>query len=1446
MDQQKLIDEGYRLYLQCKNEEALNKYNEALRFKGKFPKVLYNRGLVYQQLGYDDKAALDFYKALRIYRNLVQQNSLDLDSKNYLGLAYFRLGHFEKAIEIFNEIIRCNKKNWKLFRNRDLVCYSQKEYEKAISDALRNRSLVYYSQKEYEKAIKDLYEAIKLNKRDIETLYNLGLLYYSIKEYQKGHETFQKLLKVNPEYVNAWWKKGIEHYASGIKCSRDWEKEENFVKAMNCFNSAIELNSKYSLAFNSLGRLYLTRKNYDKAAEEFNKAINIDDKEKMNSYTNLGLLYFKQKRYDDALIEFEEAKKISPSSNLPRFFILYIYKNKKKGQEDKSSLVKGEILFNNKEYDKAIEAFNNVKEGSIEYPNALKWMGDCHYFREKEGDFKEAIDKYRKSLESLGKISLEKNRDKADLIKKIGNCYFRLKDSNKALFCYDEACKIDPNFAVIYYNSGVVHYLSGNYIESERKYTKAIELDSKYCFAYNNMSYMLYKMERYKESLQACNQCLECKVNYDNALIIKGLIHLRLGQYTKALKAAEKAVDLFPSNDEAWYNKGSIHYFLEQFDEAHKAFDKAIKLNKIYAVSSWQYKGITYAKCGNYEKAVESFSKAKEIINEKTNTERKTEKYLVPLLLRESFVFYLFGKYQDALDNLNLIGLTSDINAKHIIVLSKLKVAIYEKLGNHDEIEKSFKEAFSNLKILCGRLDRSGRYSANVYCEKGIILRRRGNYKDSIEVFEAFDETLKKNPSDFNLMNEIGIAFRKFGETCKALESFENALQINQNNSEAWINKALVLRGLLKYDKSEYSFKRAISTLETAIKLNNNYSFAHYLIGLIYYDCHDYEKALSCFERASKSKEYHEDAEINKGLALFYLERYDEAICVFDSLINKSNSIQTKVDSLNNKGIVLLTQKEEELAYSQFKEAAELDPYNAESKNNMGIVRYSQKKYKHALKLFDESISIEETYNNRFNSQALANAWNNKGILLFKMEKFEEAKKLFDKSIKVNPEYSYARKNKGVILCKLGEHEEALSNFNKASLIRSKEGKINLLLASSLLKLGDIQKADEEIKKTFKDSSMSSDEKSNAYNIKGQINIEKLDYDGAISSFEKAIDLNPSNLSLLVWNTYAKYLKAEFLINQDEQEQSQSQNRNQSKEQISERINPINKKYQEYIVSIIRDLEKVSIEFSKKQNSTNLHLLFWLRLKIMVNKFEKLVLFFYGIYEVNESENELENESLNKSKGQKKIYRFLNVFSDLKGDINLSIMEHDYEKMNEERIIDAYILYFTGYLYYKINDFHSALYKLKKCVEMKGGENISNPAKSLIQTIWDYHIRPPFWRWWLYYPVNKWRKRTMFGIILVSICAVLFPSFNNSLNFINNTNQYLILAILLLMLLFPSIEHIKGKDLEIKLKESPAPFVDFCPLTPDFTPEKSTTLIHIKKRPRPLEIHEIGADRPNI
>jgi serine/threonine protein kinase/tetratricopeptide (TPR) repeat protein len=99
---------------------------------------------------------------------------------------------------------------------------------------------------------------------------------------------------------------------------------ENFDKAIEEFNKALELDPKFGRALNDLGYTYLRMGNYIKAIEHFKKYVSLHPDD-ANPLDSLAEAYFQMGKLEDAITKFKEALEIKPDLHHSYFSVGYIY-----------------------------------------------------------------------------------------------------------------------------------------------------------------------------------------------------------------------------------------------------------------------------------------------------------------------------------------------------------------------------------------------------------------------------------------------------------------------------------------------------------------------------------------------------------------------------------------------------------------------------------------------------------------------------------------------------------------------------------------------------------------------------------------------------------------------------------------------------------------------------------------------------------------------------------------------------------------------------------------------------------------------------------------------------------------------------------------------------------------------------------------------------------------
>jgi tetratricopeptide (TPR) repeat protein len=592
---------------------------------------------------------------------------------------------------------------------------------------------------------------------------------------------------------------------------------------------------------------------------------------------------------------------------------------------------------------------------------------------------------------------------------------------------------------------------------------------------------------------------------------------------------------------------------------------------------------------------------------------------------------------------------------------------------------------------------------------------------------------------DVNDLCKKGNDSRRANDNYKALEYYKEALKINPHHVDSLIGKGLVLRNLKKYNEALVECNRATEADPESFKAWNTK-------GLVLRNLKRYDEAVEAFKASIHIDPENAFSWNGKGLVLLSLRKYTEAIEAYNTSLDmnvRKEKPEAKeiIFSWNGKGVAFANLGQFDKSIEAFNEVIKRDPKPAFALSGKAIVYYNIGKLKKALELFEESI--------KFNEMS-GFAWNGKGLVFLSLKQFDRAIESFKKSILCDPDFIPSYNNLGKLYLDIGDLKNASSILNVSFS-----------------------------KDTNNDSTLF---------LKGRIELETQNYDDAIHYFKKAISLSLGDPLILVWEVYAKYLKAEV------------------------GFDPSDKRYQDLILSCIRELEKINTLYNQTENS------------YLTIKKEKITQRFL-------------------TNARSFLYRF-----QWNSDISIKLLAKitsnlwRYDKLK----IESYNNYFLGCFYYKLNDYFSAKDKLVNCIKLNSEPKVTSSAKQLVEDIWNSKIYTSIPKWWLKSPCYSFKRKITFSFLLFSILGLLLPEFSflailtlykyitkillfyqpiyeifdsillfisapflivlSFIDWVDNTTQYALLFILLFFFLIsPCLKSLKGSDVEIEL-QSPQTF----------------------------------------
>jgi len=134
-----------------------------------------------------------------------------------------------------------------------------------------------------------------------------------------------------------------------------------------------------------------------------------------------------------------------------------------------------------------------------------------------------------------------------------------------------------------YYNQGIDYAGLRQYTEAIASYDNATRIDPEYATAWYNRGSALLNLARYEDAVASYDNATRIDPGYANAWINRGVALGRLARYEDAIASYDKGLKISPDDADAWYNRGNALLYLERYEDAIASYDKALKINPGYS-----------------------------------------------------------------------------------------------------------------------------------------------------------------------------------------------------------------------------------------------------------------------------------------------------------------------------------------------------------------------------------------------------------------------------------------------------------------------------------------------------------------------------------------------------------------------------------------------------------------------------------------------------------------------------------------------------------------------------------------------------------------------------------------------------------------------------------------------------------------------------------------------
>ncbi len=254
-------------------------------------------------------------EAIRLYDEAIAKNPKLKDAYNNKGVAFYREGKFQEAIDVYTEVLSNVDADYiDAKRNRVNASMGVKNFEMALEDLAflgevypdssfvdMLRGLVQTELKDYLEANLSFSWAYKKDPTNVEPLANIANMFFYMGRNDVSRKYLDSAENLDPTLSSIY-------NTRSMIAAREGEYEE----ALTFANKAIELDPDIAYYYNNRGYAYLRTGQLDKAEADINISIKRDIYNAW-AYRNKGIFYNMKEDYESAERNFKLAEKYEPA-----------------------------------------------------------------------------------------------------------------------------------------------------------------------------------------------------------------------------------------------------------------------------------------------------------------------------------------------------------------------------------------------------------------------------------------------------------------------------------------------------------------------------------------------------------------------------------------------------------------------------------------------------------------------------------------------------------------------------------------------------------------------------------------------------------------------------------------------------------------------------------------------------------------------------------------------------------------------------------------------------------------------------------------------------------------------------------------------------------------------------------------------------------------------------
>lgn len=768
-----------------------------------------------------------------------------------------------------------------------------------------------------------LYESVKPNKQDdAPFFYGLGYVYVlanpNIKATtdEKAIDNFETAIQLDP---SLFW----AHYSLGAV----FKKHERYDEALTKFKTCLTLNRDYYPAHYYIGEIHLEQGNHSDALSSFQIAQSLNSKWVYPIY-GIGLVYLDQGDHNQARETFERAIQYDP-----KFAPAYIKL--------------GQILAMDKFYDDALQEYQKSSEYQ---PYTGNDVFDLAVIFADTGNADGAIQLYQRTLE------LDPTHGPAHLA--VADILYSQGDTKTAAIHYKKAIEQDPTLKDHIFKPLEPYYVGIMSAEEARQHLEKImsilpndprpyfylgklEADS------GNIPQAIENYNKTREIVELDPSFLDMELplgQFNDVYFILGELYYKQDKKEEASINFKRALQVDPTLKTRFLDEGKNAFDNENYKGSILPLNKHLLLfpNEIKAI---YLLGQSYEADGNTENALQYYNRTIEL-----DPNRSDVLYKMVHIYRET------ESHQNALNTLKkLITLdANDSEAHYLSALTNLS------LGNQEEALSAFLET---IRLIPDNVD--AQYQA------GLLYEDKGDLDNALIYYEETIKLDTENPEPFF---KLGGIYQKRNDEDNMIRVYQPALILEPNHPNIQYKMAKIFEKRSKTESQGFNSEIVLKAFHH-YGLANEHDPEHYewhyqfarLLDLYAETLDEFvkyaEMAVNEYTTTIALKPDFADAYYYRAMITNRYKRIGEKLYRSSQILEDFNQVveldPKNVNALFHIGTLQLWIEKYKLAEETFKKVIQLDPTYKGVHTQLGELAERNQEFKKAIELYEKELTLD-------------------------------------------------------------------------------------------------------------------------------------------------------------------------------------------------------------------------------------------------------------------------------------------------------------------------------------------------------------------------------------------------------------------------------------------------------------------------------------------------------